>query len=709
MKQSNIDVLIIGAGPAGLMAACSLARTGTSFRIIDKRSDKIFAGQADGLQCRTLETFQSLGFADRAWKEANHMIEMCFWAPDGKGNLNRQTRIADTIPGISRFQQVVLHQGRIEQWFFDSIAKWTGGKAKVERPLLPISIKVDESKVDDNEAFPVSVLVKTLEDDSATPEQYGSKVANGLYRQFEGDQDKFYQKGNSAIENDPSYEMINAKYVIGCDGAHSWVRKQLGIEMVGETTDFVWGVLDMVPLTNFPDIRNRCAIHSENSGSIMVIPRERDLVRLYIQLKEIDRDPLTKTASEFAGGNGAANETTKTKGRVDRSKITPEVILKNAKDIFSPFEFDMTDLDWYTGYQIGQRVADQFLHLNRVFIAGDACHTHSPKAGQGMNVSMMDTFNLAWKLAYVVKGLAVPELLSTYELERKKNARDLINFDHHLSRLFSGKPAIPGQEVENGVNMEEFQNAFRKGNEFASGTIIDYPKSIIEDKPALESLEKAHAGEEDKTFHVEQAKNILIGRRFKDTKVVNQSDAKPVWLNDVIPADGRWRIIVFSGDIKSNDNLLQALKDMDKYLGLEVSFTKRFTPSNARYDSVIEVVTVHASDRCSTELEDFPESFRPKDSCGRFDYWKIFSGVGDTFHEGAVDAYDFYGIEPLVGAIVVVRPDGYVSKVTDLSVNGLKDIDGFLSKVLIPQTKADKKSEILGDKADRYTRPRLAI
>lgn len=88
-----------------------MARCGIDTRIIDKRGSKIFNGQADGLQCRTLEILDSFGFADRVWKESNHMLEICFWNPDENGTIRRTGRIPDTIPGLSRFQQVVLHQG----------------------------------------------------------------------------------------------------------------------------------------------------------------------------------------------------------------------------------------------------------------------------------------------------------------------------------------------------------------------------------------------------------------------------------------------------------------------------------------------------------------------------------------------------------------------------------------------------------------------
>ena len=106
----------------------------------------------------------------------------------------------------------------------------------------------------------------------------------------------------------------------------------------------------------------RCAVHSESSGSLMVIPRENKLVRLYIQLTEIKPDAS---------------------GRADRSKITPDTIIKAAQKIIAPYKLTYEFCHWWTAYQIGQRVGTNFDYRNRVFLAGDAVHTHSPKAGQG--------------------------------------------------------------------------------------------------------------------------------------------------------------------------------------------------------------------------------------------------------------------------------------------------------------------------------------
>ncbi|KAJ1025137.1 hypothetical protein NDA16_002643 [Ustilago loliicola] len=527
IKDSYCDVLIIGAGPAGLLAANWLAvqGLGPSVRIIDKRSDKIFNGQADGLQCRSLEILHSFGLAEDIWRQSNRMIEMRFWNPGPDGKLQRTGRKPDTIPGISRWQQCVLHQGRIEKAFLDSIAKHSHNELSVERAVLPESLTVDEALVDDPNAYPVQVEVRKLSEEEATPTQMGNSVPNGLFRSSLAPDDTSTAKVNDSNVEPGSRERIHAKYVIGCDGAHSWTRRQMGSKMEGDQTSFIWGVLDAVPITDFPDVRNRCAIHSAESGSMMIIPREDGLVRFYIQVSELNKG-------------------------VDRHSITPEMILKTAKAIIAPYTLDISegDLDWWTTYVIGQRTADRFSLHDRVFIAGDACHTHSPKAGQGMNTSMQDTYNLTWKIASVVKGVSPRSILPTYEMERKQIAQDLITFDHRFSRLFSGKPAKDEADAA-GISMTEFQQAFEKGNRFASGLSVDYQRSLLTVKPEGSSKTTVDGGtvvshrevappaagvESNASLSSESAgeTRIELGKRFNTAQVVCHATALPYELAD---------------------------------------------------------------------------------------------------------------------------------------------------------------------------------
>ncbi|RCK64544.1 Phenol 2-monooxygenase [Candida viswanathii] len=663
ITESETDVLIIGAGPSGLMCATWLARCGVPFRIIDKRPNEVFTGQADALHIRTLEIFKSFSenwfdFAtlEQGWKATHHLAELCFWSPDENGQLKRSMRMPDGIVGASRYGVTAIDQGSVEKWLTESIRQFSGGAVNVERPMLPVSMKINEDA--DAQAHAVEVLVKRLDDETAKTEQYG-QAPNGLFRAFEGDQERYYNGVDTK-----NCELIRAKYVVGSDGAHSWVRKQLGIPMEGEQTDYIWGVIDMVPITNFPDIRNRCAIHSKDAGSIMVVPRERDLIRLYIQLEEVERAD----------------------GRIDRSKITPELIVQRAQEIFKPYTFEMTDLNWFTGYQIGQRISPSFSKLNRVFISGDACHSHSPKAGLGMNVSMQDTYNLGFKLALVCKGLARPEVLETYESERMKVAQDLIAYDHKLSRMYSGKPMIPGRD---GVDLSEFYKVCEEGAKFMAGVYIDYEESLLVSKKEG------------------PASKVIVGRRLFSDKVMVHADARPVHIADRCVSDGRFRVLVFPGHVKQPENM-KTLIEFQEMLGSKEFFLKKYTPVNAFEDSVIDVITIHASERRDIEVAEFPDFTHPLDYKRRCDYWKLYAGVGDTYHQGAIDIYETYGIDKIKGAIIVLRPDSHVAMVTEYSVGGLKEVDGYFGGFMIDQSQNVLPVKT-GDDTNRFVEPRLGV
>ncbi|KAK2751458.1 hypothetical protein FQN55_000733 [Onygenales sp. PD_40] len=634
--EETVDVLIVGAGPAGLMLANWLSRFNLKTRVVDKRGTKIFTGQADGLQCRTLEILDSFDIGHRVWRDANHMMEICLWNPDENGRIRRSDRIPDTIVGISRFTQVVLHQGRIERYFLDAI-KEKKPDLTVERGVMPTKFEFDASKAADFKDYPITVTLRTLTEDEATPRQAGDSsspngtgIQDGLFHSNLAPDDTADLLARAELNDRAGKtEVVKARFMVGCDGAHSWVRDQLGYSLEGDSTDYIWGVLDILPVTDFPDIRMRCAIHSESQGSVMIIPRENKLVRLYIQLKEV---PI---------GEG---------GRADRSQIGPELILKSAQKILAPYKLTYAYCDWWTAYQIGQRVGKNFSLSERVFLAGDAVHTHSPKAGQGMNVSMQDTYNLGWKIGLVATGVCDPVILKSYEMERKKIAQDLIDFDHRFSRLFSGRPAKDVMD-EGGISMDEFKTAFVKGNMFASAIAVDYQDSTIVSRDTSSASSLIHKSE--------PGRSISIGMRMPSFKIINQSDARPWHLQERLPSDGRWRILVFPGDI-TKPSLLSQYTALGDKLASKDSFLRRYTPAATAIDSVIEVLTVHAAPRREIELQELPEIFHPYSETVGWDYWKVFVD-DESYHEGHGQCYENLGLDRSVGAAVVVRPDQYVS------------------------------------------------
>ncbi|ETW78714.1 hypothetical protein HETIRDRAFT_459911 [Heterobasidion irregulare TC 32-1] len=595
IPESKVDVLILGAGPAGVMCANGLAKAGVNVRIIDKRPSTLAAGQADGIQPRTIEVLQSYGLADALISQAAQLHMAAFYNPAPNGGIECTGRAPDVTAPTARFPfELTLHQGAIEKVFLDSMRQ---EGLEVERPKIPTSLEIstDEAALSDPHAYAVKVVLKSLD------------VADGA----------------------DDTEIVHAKYVLGSDGAHSWVRKTLGINMDGEQTEYIWGVIDMVPSpeTNFPDYRNRCAIHSEN-GSCMIIPREGDKIRLYLQLTNADVvDPAT--------------------GRVDMNRFGPDKLLEVAKKSFYPYIMTTTleKIDWWTIYIIGQRVASKFSVNERVFIAGDACHTHSPKAGQGMNASMNDTHNLIWKLTHVLRGWADLSLLKTYEFERRKYAQDLIAFDKKFSALFSGKPK--SEEYADGVTHEEFLQAFQAFGAFTSGIGIHYAQSAL-----------------TSTTHQAAASNLIIGQRILPQVVLRMADRRAIDIQDVCPADTRFKVLVFTGDLRDPAQRARVEKFAAE-LGRKDGFFRAIGETKA--ESIYDVLSILKGKKEEGSHFDVPEILR------------VLLDDTDVTNKKGGKVYETYGVGP-EGAVVVVRPDGYVGTVAPL--DQVKTLDGYFAEFM---------------------------
>ncbi|KAJ7173006.1 FAD binding domain-containing protein [Mycena crocata] len=605
---TEVDVLIIGAGPAGLMLGCWLARTGVKTRIIDRRATKITRGHADGVQCRTIEVFQSFGMAERIQKEGNELSEVVFYNPDETGKLVPTSRIPDTEPNTSRFRHVVLTQGRIEDFLIDCM--WKNGLT-VERSMSPLSLEYSDT--------PQSHLV-TVKVAHLTAHVEESDPSSGLYRSNIISDGSFASSSPQVTKT----ELIKAKYVVGCDGARSWTRTQLGFSLEGDSANIYWGVMDARPITDLPDIRVKVVLHSAESGSLLIVPRERNLVRFYIQMGTLQPGEKLDAAAQSA-----------------------EQIVESARRILAPYTLECPEVEWWSVYEIGQRLCKNVSFKNRVFLAGDAFHTHSPKAGQGMNVSMMDSYNLGWKIAACVKGTAHPSILDTYGEERVEIARQLIEFDHTFSRLFSGKPAVAESE---GISMKEFQALWVRMGKWTSGTAVKYGPSLLvaESSPAKAEL----------------ATNVIIGSHFESQMVVCYADAHATQLADRLVSDGRWRLIVFAGNM-ANPNQFKRFNDLcDQLMNSDASPIKRYTPPDTDLNFVIEVLALTSSPRRVLPYSSFPYLVRPLVGTFRYPtYDQIFSDEV-SYLDGGGEAYSGYGVDPDgPGCVVLVRPDQYIADI----------------------------------------------
>ena len=587
-----VDVLVVGSGPAGTVLAAQLSTfPAINTRLIERRRGPLELGQADGVACRTVEMFEAFGLGAKLVREAYWVNETVFWrpSPDDRTRIVRTGRVQDVEDGLSEFPHVIVNQARMQEYLLDYMRR------SPTRLAPDYGVEFVRLEVEATGDYPVAVRVRN--------------VADGSERS------------------------IRAKYVAGCDGARSLVRQSIGAELRGDYANHAWGVMDMLAVTDFPDIRLKSAIQSADHGNILIIPREGGyLVRLYVDLGEVDADKRDAVR-----------------------RITAEEVTARARRVLHPYALDVRNVVWFSVYEVGQRLADRFddvpaEHANarqpRVFIAGDACHTHSAKAGQGMNVSMQDALNLGWKLAAVFEGRAAPELLRTYSVERHAIAKRLIEFDKEWSKMLGSPPQDPRHPERGGVDPAELQAYFVKSLRYTAGVATHYAPSTVLTAQGT---------------HQDLAKGFVIGMRFHSAPVIRVADAKPMQLGHAARADGAFRIYAFSDAAETR---LRALADF--LAESPKSPVRRFTLPGADIDSVIDVRAVFQRYHRDIDVERLPSILLPrKGRFGLVDYEKAFS---PDVKDGP-DIFDVRGIDRERGAIVVVRPDQYVANVLPLDAH----------------------------------------
>ena len=284
--------------------------------------------------------------------------------------------------------------------------------------------------------------------------------------------------------------------------------------------------------------------------------------------------------------------------------ITIERLIAAAQRIFRPYTLDVKQVAWWSLYEIGQRLCEKFddvaecdmeSRAPRVFIAGDACHTHSPKAGQGMNVSMQDSFNLGWKLFSVLSKRCAPEILHTYSAERQAIAKELIEFDRELAMMFSAPPRAVGDPGSDGVDPAEFQRYFIQQGRLTAGTATRYKRSTLVAEPVWQHL----------------AEGLTIGMRFHSAPVIRLADAKPMHLGHAAKADGRWRIYLFAGSEEPTGSA-SAFQSLCDYLRhASDSPISRFTPLGSEVDSVFDIKAIFQQGHRQLDLSKMPQLLLP--------------------------------------------------------------------------------------------------
>ena len=355
------DVIIIGAGPTGLALACQLIRYGIDFVIIDKNESITPHSKAIGVQARTLEIYEQIGLADKLVAEGQ-VVERARLIVSGE--VRGEANFREFGKGMSPYPFVlIVEQGRHEKVLHDYITangKEVGWRTELE------SFSQDEAGV--------SCVIKK---------------ANG------------------------ETEAIEAKYLIGCDGAKSRVRHSLGLTFEGSTFERIFYVADVEIDWDFP----------HDAGHAFLL---RTNLLVFFPMRGNQQWRIVGTFPE---------EFAKDEGDVLYGEIE-EQIRRDAE-----LDLDITKVNWFSTYKVHTRRVNRFSE-GRCFLAGDSAHIHTPAGAQGMNTGIQDGYNLAWKLAMVLRGHADDRILETYNEERLENAKDLLETTDRFFNLAASPEPI---------------------------------------------------------------------------------------------------------------------------------------------------------------------------------------------------------------------------------------------------------------------------
>ncbi|KAF2640698.1 FAD/NAD(P)-binding domain-containing protein [Massarina eburnea CBS 473.64] len=418
----------------------------------------------------------------------------------------------------------------------------------------------------------------------------------------------------TGLENPQTREkrVVKCRYLIGADGGRSFVRRALDIPFDGSSSEDKWVRVDGVIETDLPKPRTYCAIESPTHGNVLWAALDHGATRIGYAFTA-ERQKAYKVFDEKAA-------------------------VKEAIASVKPFSLKFKQVDWWTVYVVGQRIARSFFVNDCIFLAGDACHTHSSGAAQGMNTGMHDAVNLGWKLSLVLQGLAKPDILHTYEAERLPNVRRLINYDKDISRLMTMQLPEEWTGDPNADPNIVLGQVMAEAATFSSGLGIFY--------------------EPDTYLNFDQSSglsSVQSGQRAPDVSLQKPATFEATRLQTETPNVARFYVIIFAGDVAVTKSQLAA-------------FTDAVASLQWLFNSATPISWL--------SIFDGPGGPSAYETLGGMPFGRVFYDENHSAHER-------YGIAANKGAVFVLRPDGWVGTVTEMGANGGSALEKYFKRFLV--------------------------
>ena len=409
-------------------------------------------------------------------------------------------------------------------------------------------------------------------------------------------------------------ELWHVGYILGCDGEASTVRRVADIRLEDYGVENVWAVADVAAVTSFPDIKRRSVVNSVH-GTCILGPSIEDKVRVIMPLTP---DFLASMdSSQYLMGSYSLHD----------HRTHPTTLLSSLQTrlsaILSPWVFDIKGVLWIARYHNKKRLAIEFSDpAHRVFLVSDTCHTHSPLTNQSVNTGMMDAHNLSWKLALVLRGLASPSLLATYETERRPLAQRLIRFDVKVDQIICLQPNSPA--------VSESFHDFEDGNTITSGCGVQYSPGLLVKEEVRLRIKHSH-------------ESLKPGKRLLPMTLTRHMDGNEVNVLEEMQTDERFHLFIFAGDTFMSPD----------FVSLSIFLASADSPLSVfSSPQLVDLFLVHTHNHFAVSLPDLPDPF-PRWS------HRVYEDPGGK-------AYATIGVNPMFGVLLLVRPDGHVAVVTNL-------------------------------------------
>ncbi|KAF8927280.1 FAD binding domain-containing protein [Dissophora ornata] len=643
---STVPVLIAGGGPVGLFEAYLLTKLGIPVRVIEREMSISPLSKALGIQARSLEIFQMAGIVDKFLERGRPLTDFNIYIG------TKKVAILPVLGGQNTHYSfgLFLEQAKTSEILVEELEKMG---VKVDHGWELLDTKVVEGDAQEgaepqktNKTYVETTIRRALSGDNTAADE---KKVIGDVNPFAEQDDKEYE-----------YQVVRSEYLVAADGGRSTVRHKLNIEFPGRTLDHKTMMWDGTCECDV-EFQGVTFIHGVNNKTMMAFPLANGNIRVSVEAGDMEPgEDLSKTLEG----------------------LSVEKFEELASAIVAPNKFKVKETGWLTIFKINERRAEHFVHQNRIFLAGDAAHVHSPAGGQGMNTGLQDAHNLAWKLAFVINGVAPESLLETYE-EREPMADRAIALSSKLLQ----------NNRRTGYVFQMLRRVFYAVAPLviAVGRTFSYAPevSMLNVRYQENALNKAHATQPVPytEFQVGARAQDGLLRPLKSTTDMPEETAQ-LRVHELTAGIGRFQVLVFTSDmLASVRGTAVAIQGINTTNAKELEYniesymsrwrTKWSYGSNMQdghHDKDLFKIHIIAGSVTASENSKSLDALASKSV-----------GDGRVYMDNTKEVHQRYGLgwSSGAGGIVVIRPDSHIGfRVNGAGEQAWEDVHEYFSSIL---------------------------